>query len=256
MKNWRATYCPTGGVLIIDNFAHSSRPAAVICFASATTLQDRTPASTSIRNVVSSAFRTTVSALCLLHPLQYPIHDPHDCHSSHPQLHVRPSKRICSRTRLTILSNLNTGSTYILFCHLVHNRSRQYRSLKTTPCTAARRRSRGRDTPPFVLSCGGRRDIAVTADLRGVPSLDVEETSERAYAVSSPTQYTCYWIIRALLFSVEYMGLVQSTNSSSSASSKPSGRSHAYPRTSLFTLIRFLRLLHLHARAVLYSRTE
>jgi len=39
----RQAYNPTGGVLIIDNFAHSSRPAAIICFASATTLQDRTP---------------------------------------------------------------------------------------------------------------------------------------------------------------------------------------------------------------------
>jgi len=34
---------PRGGVLIIDNFAHSSRAAAIICFASATILQDRTP---------------------------------------------------------------------------------------------------------------------------------------------------------------------------------------------------------------------
>ena len=41
-------------------------------------------------------------------------------------------------------------------------------------------RERGRDTPPFVLSCGERRDIVVTADLRGAPSLDVEETGEGA----------------------------------------------------------------------------
>ena len=39
----RQAYHPTGGMLIIDNFAHSSRPAAIICFASATTLQDCTP---------------------------------------------------------------------------------------------------------------------------------------------------------------------------------------------------------------------
>jgi len=84
-------YYPTGGVLIVGKFAHSSRPAAIICFASATTLQDRTPASTSIRNFVSSVFRTALSALRLLHPLQNPVHDPRDCHSSHPQLHLRPS---------------------------------------------------------------------------------------------------------------------------------------------------------------------
>ena len=53
-------------MLIIDNFAHSSTTAATICFASVTTLQDRTPASTSIRNVVSSVFRTQHSALCTL----------------------------------------------------------------------------------------------------------------------------------------------------------------------------------------------
>ena len=87
----RQAYYLRGGVLIIDNFAHSSRPAAVICFAFVTTLQDRPPASMSIRNVVSSVFRTALSALCLLHPLQYPVHDPRDCHSSHQQLHLRPS---------------------------------------------------------------------------------------------------------------------------------------------------------------------
>jgi len=34
-------YYRRGGVLIIDNFAHSSRAAAIICFAFVTTLQDR-----------------------------------------------------------------------------------------------------------------------------------------------------------------------------------------------------------------------
>jgi len=87
----RQAYYPRASELIIDNFAHSSRAAAIICVASATTLQDCTSASTSIRNLVSSAFRTTPSALCLLHPLQYSVHDPRDCPSSHPQLHVRPS---------------------------------------------------------------------------------------------------------------------------------------------------------------------
>jgi len=127
----RQAYYPRGGVLIIDNFAHSSRAAAVICFAFVTTLQDRPAASMSIRNVVSSVFRTALSALCLLHPLQYPVHNPRDCHSSHPQLHLRPSsvESTCSRTRLTVLSNLSTGSTYVRICHLEHKRSRQCRSL-------------------------------------------------------------------------------------------------------------------------------
>jgi len=34
--------------------------------------------------------------------------------------------------------------------------------------------------PQFVLSCGERRDIVVTADLCGVPSLGVGETGEGA----------------------------------------------------------------------------
>jgi len=63
-------------VLIIDNFAHSSRTAAIICFAFVTTLQDRPPALMSIHNVVSSVFRTARSAPCLLHSLQYPVHNP------------------------------------------------------------------------------------------------------------------------------------------------------------------------------------
>jgi len=66
----RQAYYRRGGVLIIDNFAHSSKAAAIIYFAFATTLQDRPPASMSVRNVVSSVFRTALSALCLLHPLQ------------------------------------------------------------------------------------------------------------------------------------------------------------------------------------------
>jgi len=41
-------YYRRGGVLIIDNFADSPRAAAIICFASVTTLQDRPPASMSI----------------------------------------------------------------------------------------------------------------------------------------------------------------------------------------------------------------
>jgi len=89
----RQAYYLRGGVLIIDNFAHSSRAAAIICFAFVTTLQDRPPASMSIRNVVSSVFRTALSAFCLLHPLQYPVHNPRGCHSSHPQLHLRPRGR-------------------------------------------------------------------------------------------------------------------------------------------------------------------
>ena len=127
----RQAYYLRGGVLIIDNFAHSSRAAAIICFGFVTTLQDRPPASMSIRNVVSSVFRTALSAFCLLHPLQYPVHNPRGCHSSHPQLHVRPSsvESTCSRTRLTVLSNLSTGSACILLCHLVHKRGRQCRSL-------------------------------------------------------------------------------------------------------------------------------
>jgi len=39
------------------------------------------------------------------------------------------------------------------------------------------------------------------------------------------------------LFSIEYLDIEQSTNNSSPASSKSSGHSHAYPRTSLFTLL-------------------
>jgi len=111
-------YHPRAGKLIIDNSAHSSRSAAIICFASATTLQDRTPASTSIRNVVSSAFRTALSALCLLHPLQYIVLYPHDCHYSHHNSIFVPlaSKSTCSWTRLTVLSNLSTGSVYICPC--------------------------------------------------------------------------------------------------------------------------------------------
>ena len=113
----RQAYYPTrAGKLIIDNFSHSSRPAAIICFASATALQGRTHASTSIRNSVSSVFRTTVSALCLLHPLQYPFHDPRDCHSSHPQLHLRPraSKSTCSRLGLISPSSQ-------ISAHALHN---------------------------------------------------------------------------------------------------------------------------------------
>jgi len=127
----RQAYALRDGVLIIDNFAHSSRAAVIICFAFVTTLRDRPPASMSIRNVVSSVFRTALSAFCLLHPLQYPVHNPRGCHSSHPQLHVRPSsvESTCSRTRLTVLSNLSTGSACILLCHLVHKRGRQCRSL-------------------------------------------------------------------------------------------------------------------------------
>jgi len=87
----RQVYYPMGGMLVIDNFAHSSRAAAIICFAFVTTLQDRPPAAMSIRDVVSSVFCTALSAPCLLHPLQHPVHNPRGCHSSHPQRHVRPS---------------------------------------------------------------------------------------------------------------------------------------------------------------------
>jgi len=66
----RQAYYLRGGVLIIDNFAHSSRAAAIICFAFVTPLQDRPPASMSIHNFVSSVFRTALSAFCLLNPLQ------------------------------------------------------------------------------------------------------------------------------------------------------------------------------------------
>jgi len=124
---------PTSGVLIINNCAHSSRAAAIICFASATTLQNRTRPSTSICNVVSSVPRIALSALCILHPLQYPVHDPRDCHSSHPQLHLRPSsveKHLLSAwTHPTIISNLSTGSAYISLCHLVHQISHRCRLL-------------------------------------------------------------------------------------------------------------------------------
>jgi len=102
----RQAYYLRGGVLIIDNFAHSSRTAAIVCFAFVTTLQDRPPASMSIRNVVSSVFCTALSALCLLHPLQYPVHNPRGCHSSHPQLHLRPS---------SVEKHLFSGSSH---CHL------------------------------------------------------------------------------------------------------------------------------------------
>jgi len=88
----RQAYYPRGDVLIIDNFSHSSSAAAIICFASTTTLQDRTPASTSIRNFVSSVFPTQLSALCPLHPLQYPVHGACDSHCSYPQLPLRPSR--------------------------------------------------------------------------------------------------------------------------------------------------------------------
>jgi len=75
-EHQRQAYYLRGGVLIIDNSAHGSRAAAIICFGFVTTLQDRPPASMSIRNVVSSVFRTALSAFCLLHPLQYPVHNP------------------------------------------------------------------------------------------------------------------------------------------------------------------------------------
>jgi len=126
----RQAYCPTSGVLI-DNFAHSSSPVAIICFASAITLQDRTRASPSIRNLASSVFRTALSALCLLHPLQYPAHNPRDCHSSHPQSHVRPSsveKHLLSNSSHRPLESQHRLCVYTPY-HLVHKRSRQCRSL-------------------------------------------------------------------------------------------------------------------------------
>ena len=127
----RQAYYLSGGVLIIDNFAHSSRAVAIICFAFVTTLQDRPPASMSIRNVVSSVFRTALSAFCLLHALQYPVHNPRLSFLSPttPSSSPRASKSTCSRTRHTVLSNLSTGSACILLCHLVHKRSSQCRSL-------------------------------------------------------------------------------------------------------------------------------
>jgi len=124
----RQAYYSRGGVLIIDNFAHSSRAASIICFASATTLQDRTPASASIRNLVSSVFCTPLSALCVLHPLRY---DPRDCHSAHLQLHLRLSsveKHLLSDSSRRPLESQHRPRIYTL-CHLVHERRCPCRSL-------------------------------------------------------------------------------------------------------------------------------
>ena len=157
-------------------FSHSLRAAAIICFAFGTTLQDRPPASMSIHNVVSSVFRTALSApaLCLLHPLQYPVHNPRGCHSSHPQLHVRPSSvekhllsdsshcPLESQHRLHVCTHLPPGAQ--------KKSSVSFAVDNTLHCSRPSFRERDRDTPPFILSCGERQDIiVVTADLRGVP---------------------------------------------------------------------------------------
>jgi len=163
----RLAYYLRGGVLIIDNFAHSSRAAAIICFAFLTTLQDRPPASMSIRNVVSSVFRTALSALCLLHPLQYPVQNPRDL--THTSMFVpRASKSTCSRTRLTVLSNLSTGSMYVrnLPPGAQKKSSMSFAVDNSLHCNWSWFRERDRDTPPFVLSCGGRQDIIVVS---GIP---------------------------------------------------------------------------------------
>jgi len=88
----RQAYYPTGGVLTVGNFAHSSRPATIICFASDTAPQDRTPArfdEHSQLGVLCLSYGA-VSTLSLA-PITNPVHDPRNCHSSHPQHHVRPS---------------------------------------------------------------------------------------------------------------------------------------------------------------------
>jgi len=167
-------YYRRGGVLIIDNFAHSSRAAAIICFAFVTTLRDRPPASMSIRNVVSSVFRTALSAFCLLHPLQYSVHSTRGCHSSRPQLHLPPSSvekhllsdsshcALESQHRLHVCTHLPPGAQ--------KRSSVSFAVDNSLHCDWSSFRERNRHTPPFVLSCGERQDIiVVTADLRGVP---------------------------------------------------------------------------------------
>jgi len=109
-----------------------------------------------------------LSAPCLLHPPQYPVHEPRG-HSSHPQPPVRPSKHLFSDSshrplesqhRLRVYTPLPPGA--------LKRSSVSFAVDNTLHCSRLSFRERDPDTPSFVLSCGKCQGIVVTADLCGV----------------------------------------------------------------------------------------
>jgi hypothetical protein len=95
--------------------------------------------------------------------------------------------------------------------------------------------------PPLALNCDEHQDSVITADLCGVRyHWKQRRWARERCVVSSRTQYACSWIILVLLLCAEYLDLEQSTNNRSSSSSKSSGCSYEYPRTSLSTLLAIL----------------
>jgi len=112
-------------------------------------------------------------------------------------------------------------------------------------------RERDRDTPTFVLglwrpSRFRRHHRPLWGTTTGRRRDGRGNGASSRYALNT-LKYQ--WIILVLIFSVEYLDLEQPTNNPGSSSSKSSGRSHAYPHTSLSTLIRISRYPSLNAPA-------
>jgi len=207
----------------------------------------------SIRDVVSSVFRTALSAFCLLHPLQYPVHDPRDCHSSHPQLHLRPrGRRKAPALGLVSLSSRTSAQAphvYAFATWCIKEVVSVVRCRQHLHCSRSSFRERDRDTPPFVLSCGERQEIIVVNrrppwSPTGV--IPLERKRRRGSDASS------HHAPSTLAYG--YLDLEQSTNSSSYASSKPLGaRALTLVRLSLHYL-EFLAYCNCTPR-LLHSRT-